>query len=529
MTNGDSNAQAAPSDVPPVPQAINVVPPTPDLRLPEETASGPSTEPEHSSQTMSVAGDASASRPASWWDYIGWSGQAPEDPAKASEAELEPVADDDPQPSSGGQTPRPADATAPLDAPVVQEPLASTDAAPSEEIPTTEKAPSVFSAETARSQASAWYSPWAWYPSSANLPAAADSAAIASGSGAPEAESSRPEGSMTESEKVKEEALARDQEPPASTSEQISPSEQAPVTVSLYEPSNPIQASISDNRSGWLSLFSSRSLTVKTITDGSTSKQDEGMEVMEIDDEPSPTVAIEVPIGKGKVKDAPRQRSAAASPAPLSLLSVSPKPSLSSSPPPTTPPAPKSPNKPASPSAPPKEQEPKKQEPPAPPLTDSEPLKRDTVRASSPASSKSASGAATPRPAAPNLVLPTWGDTFHTAPRSHPPPARPSGHARSKLTGALSYVAGALFSGEGGRARAKSVSGGKGKQREQRLRTPEQPDVNPEILAYGQDLPKALDVVGEQLNPYILNGGCRVVVIGVAGWSPGKSSFIVSC
>lgn len=73
----------------------------------------------------------------------------------------------------------------------------------------------------------------------------------------------------------------------------------------------------------------------------------------------------------------------------------------------------------------------------------------------------------------------------------------------------LSFVGGVLFSkDEPGRTKAK------GKERE--------PQQDTEFLEFGKELPKALDIVGEQLDSYMMNGGCRVVVIGVAGWSPGK-------
>ena len=139
-----------------------------------------------------------------------------------------------------------------------------------------------------------------------------------------------------------------------------------------------------------------------------------------------------------------------------------------------------------------------------------------------------------PSPPKPNFVLPTWEDTFHIQPRSQPPP-RPHG-AKSKLTGALSYVAGALFSGESGLAKGKGKGKGKAKSKDRDLDgygtwaspAPAQQESG-EFVAYGQELPKALDVVGETLNPYILNGGCRVVVIGVAGWSPGMCRFLPFC
>ena len=42
-----------------------------------------------------------------------------------------------------------------------------------------------------------------------------------------------------------------------------------------------------------------------------------------------------------------------------------------------------------------------------------------------------------------------------------------------------------------------------------------------EYLSHGMDLPKALDILGHPFDANELNEKCRVVVIGVAGWSPG--------
>ena len=506
------------------PQIINVVPPTPDqhpsapVSESEATAANPRPQDGSSSETA---------RPASWWDYIGWSGQSSEDPSKASDDNKSdhPVTESPVDVDASDQSPATQDSQeAQVTQSTVSDRPASPVTDPSPESKETEaprdaksdtKAASVFSAETAKSHGSAWYSPWAWYPPSASV------------STTNAAETSQPAGSAdqpkTESEMVKEEALARDKQQqdegdaprpkPAAASDK--------ETILSSEPSNPIQSSISENRAGWMSFLMSKAVTMKAITNEVEEQKTEGMEVMEIDDEPDPSVAIEVPTGKDTQKTIKV-------PKPLSLLSTSPTPSS-----PSPVPTPKSPTS-KTPPMPPKEREPKKQEPPAPPLTDSESIKRDTARGArtpSPTPSKSSKTSTPPssaKPSAPNLVLPTWADTFHTPPRSYLPPRTPN--AKSKLTGALSYVAGALFSNEGARGRGKGK--GKGKEREQfgtwSASGGPSGDASAEFLTFGQDLPKALDVVGEQLNPYILNGGCRVVVIGVAGWSPGAYAIASS-
>ena len=59
------------------------------------------------------------------------------------------------------------------------------------------------------------------------------------------------------------------------------------------------------------------------------------------------------------------------------------------------------------------------------------------------------------------------------------------------------------------------VGSGKGKERESSFGDRE------DLLLFGKELPKALDVLGQGMDETLLNGECRVVVIGVAGWSPG--------
>ncbi|KAI0665516.1 hypothetical protein C8Q78DRAFT_986317 [Trametes maxima] len=467
-------------------------------------------------------------RAASWWDYIGWSGGHAEAHPKAAE--------DGPAPSDGqlvaeaDSLPTTADAAQPhseeqvsSDARAVETNVESGSQSVPSEAHTggvkqsdgveTAKPSSIFSAETAKSHGSVWYSPWAWYGTSPTVTSGTQEHSSEVSSDPITADQ------KTDSEMVKEEALARAQNettnPSPTQADQPSSSldnsandatptqiESTPKTASP-ELQNPLETSIADNRSGWMSFFMSKALVTKAVTNESHDAKDDGMEVMEIDEEPQPSSAIEIPIGKDV------QRAAASS----SLKSSSP--ALSS---PLPSPAPKSPSGKSPVSPLPKEKEPKKPEPPAAPLTDNESIKRETVkgeaRSASPTPSK-ASGTSPPNSAraAPNFVLPTWEDTFLSPPRSYAPPRHPG--AKSKLTGALSYVAGAFFTkDERVQGKGKGKSRGKGKERE--AQTPA-----PEFLTFGQDLPKAFDVLGEQLNPYMLNGGCRVVVIGVAGWSPG--------
>lgn len=483
-------------------------------------------------------------RTASWWDYVSWGGQAPSDalahlhdePVDGFKDATENLETEDQPAQPAEQTSSSASVAGPQDPTPEPQGEASSLATAVQHEPQGARADgnssAILSAEAATSHAHgpSWYSPWAWYPS--GYPPAAHPVE-------PSADSSSPQ--KTDAELVKEKALARDQEPKFEPNVQTrlepepAPSSVPPagIPTSPAEPTNPIQSSIADNRIGWMSFFMSKSLTVRAVTDGTVDPRPEGMEVMDIDDMPDPEVAIEVPIGDNKARPTDIQAHGAPKKKPSDLiLSSSPKaPSLTPSTPIlNSPKTPKSPSVSKSPAKAPakekeKEREPKKPET-APPLTDSESVKRG---ARTPSPTPSGATGTSPISAKPNFVLPTWEDTFHILPRSQPPP-RPHS-TKSKLTGALSYVASALFSGETSLVKGKGKGKGKAKGKDAdgygtwTSPAPTHQEQG-EFVAFGQELPKALDVVGEMLNPYILNGGCRVVVIGVAGWSPGEPRFL---
>jgi len=108
-----------------------------------------------------------------------------------------------------------------------------------------------------------------------------------------------------------------------------------------------------------------------------------------------------------------------------------------------------------------------------------------------------------PRSAQPNLVLPSWQDTFCTAPRSVLPPP-PS----SALKKTFNFVTGMFFPRDEGvegaapwKSKGKEKSGEKGH--------------------FGKALPRSWNVMGESLESDVLRGCKRVVVIGIHGWFPG--------
>ena len=441
----------------------------------------------------------------SWWDYVVW-GTAP-----ALRAGLEQTPDGsgpNPTPSSfGSDTPtvKPANlARSPSAAgeAVISEPTNDATStglnidcdSDAEKYLTvnnhTNRPSSVRSAETSQSQASAWYSPWTWYGG------ASTTTTLPAGKGAGSSES--PTNAMTQSELVKEEALARTAEEP-STAQSAGV---VPQTISSLSSSqeglNPIESTIATNRSGWASFFSSKTLVVKSVTGGETAQKETGMEVMDLDlDEdprpatdkgddisvPSSTVAAapaEPAKGKDQGKQAPERRTQLQ---PQTLKD----------------------NPPASPS---KKTETTPSKPTAPPLTVSDSVIRETVKytpasnkrqSASPTPSKK-SGTVTPVPRTPpaNLVLPTWGDTFHASPRNLVPPP-----PTSKFSKTMKFVSGVLFAKDDGDGM------GKGKARER------------EFAHFGKELPRAWDVVGNKLDPDVLNGCSNVVVIGIHGWFPG--------
>lgn len=240
---------------------------------------------------------------------------------------------------------------------------------------------------------------------------------------------------------------------------------QEPTSTAHVEPTNPIQSSITTNISGWASFFSSRSLLAKRITD-TEDREEDGMEVMEIDegvDERDST--LESRAGKGPA--AREMRPSKSIPGPPRSPSPSPKPKA----------------------------------------------KRDDVKGSkrtsvSPTPSKG-SGRASPRvPLPPNLVLPTWDDTFLLPPRSTVPHEKSS----SVLTKTVRFVSDMIFAKDD----AASTETDKARSK------------NEEYFAdFGKELPRTWDVIGEPIDGNILQGCKRVVVIGIHGWFPGTSAYVL--
>ncbi|KAK0235150.1 hypothetical protein EDD85DRAFT_773550 [Armillaria nabsnona] len=311
---------------------------------------------------------------------------------------------------------------------------------------------SIFSSDTRAS----WYTPWAWYYYSTTTESA-------------------PTG-MTPSEMVKEEALARDS---ADSNDVIMTDGDDGKKEVLEEEVNPITSTITTNRSGWAAFFSSASssrLGAKRIEDV---KPSEEMEVMDIDEDDSPGTSEAI------LKDTQKQED-------VQKSGQTDKPNVGSPPP--------SPTRMKG-----KDGENKRE---IPQLIISEDVKSKAAKRNTPpAASKKASGATTPpkkpvaprTPPPPNLVLPSWRDTFHSAPRNIVP-------TTPQLSSRLGRTVRFLLGG--------STDGGKGKER----------DVSADV---GVGLPRAWDVLQGQSSPSeagmgdVLRGCKRVVVIGIHGWFPG--------
>ena len=265
---------------------------------------------------------------------------------------------------------------------------------------------------------------------------------------------------------------------------------------------NPVEASIFTHKTGWASFFTSRSLIVKTITSGGEVKRDEnGMEVMDIDDEEGEkddqgrnitgrgrndrrddTVAKVGPrVIPSKNKDLGSMQATPAS-SPASAASI------------------KATNGTA-----------------VKVVVPSEAVKKETTGAdkqlpnqkksvtSKVAKSESPGPSSKSRPRTPlqpNLVLPTWTDMLYTAPRNVVPPPM------TTFAKTMKFVSGVLFAQDQEGAMGGTVRGkGKGKESD--------------YLHFGKKLPRAWDVMKDNLDPDVLRGCRRVVVIGIHGWFPG--------
>ena len=467
--------------------------------------------------------DITAPQPSSWWGYIGWGETQSEETAKLPSISVDVAPSIERTESAKTEFLSVVSNESPISLSHAQSPLSPLPPTIQVSKPDdTTKPASIASSEGQTS----WLTPWNWYSTSAATPPP---------SLLPPVEEEIERG-LTESQLVREAALARDDEPTLEAAQPPAPTPDSnKVTGTVREDGtyldevNPIRSTIGANRSGWTSFFMARS--IKSITEDGDKKligNEPGNGEMEVMEVPGPedllpavtattTTAIMAPANSASTLNGTSTVAALMN----QFVSKPSAPSIKSS----------SSRVPGSPTQPLKEiereqgrgeKEPKK-DLPAPPLTNSENVKKETAkkvseRPSSPSPSKrsESSRPISPRNRPPNLVLPTWGDTFQAAPRSLLPISM-----MRKEDERTEYVVTKTIKTLWSKGWEVTGMGSvKGKERGSTRRASESADSS-ELADFGTALPRALNVVGDKIDPKVLQGACRIVVIGIAGWSPG--------
>jgi hypothetical protein len=392
---------------------------------------------------------------------------------------IPPVANEIPDPSQQGMDVEPPqDTTSPEDVePDSSEKAMDVDAHPVSDIPVVAGA-----SAPAPSGGSAWYSPWSWYSSDPTPTATSKTEGLNVEEISPMAQN--PSAAM----EVDVIHAPDDQtvEGNSATTTSATTIEISTSTSDRPPETNAIEATITTHRSGWSSFFSSRAVGVKMIGNGGVKRDEHGAEVMEIDvdevegEEKRETGETEKVV-EGQVKGG------------LSLTTTS-EVTIKAKSTPTSTPAGSKPtsgtNTPILPSA-------------SSSLTAKNGVPAEKPKAAAVKLKRTASPTpsvkklnATPPP--PNLILPTWGDTFHTAPRNVVPPPPPPSHARrdsvstgGKLIGkTIKFVSGVLF------AKDAPVMLAKGKEREREtVESLLEKERREKFLGIGRELPKAWGVL----------------------------------
>ncbi|KAK1234538.1 hypothetical protein PQX77_002261 [Marasmius sp. AFHP31] len=308
----------------------------------------------------------------------------------------------------------------------------------------TKKPGSVFSSDTMGAKSGSWFAPWSWGTAAPIVTPGEEGGSMGGIS-----DSGELGAHMTESEKIKEEALARQKEldeqrerEEREREEKEREERERQEREEREKTANPLDAAISSRySSGWASLFATVSMKNKMIKDHAENKvvkrDENGMEVMDLDlDEAEGTGGDAV----AKSKDVERLK------APNGTVAGSKPASIKSAPAKQGSTDEKAKDK-ASPASPNDTKGKQKAKGPPPTITVSDDVRREgqsllstsgspsskkkklsptpSVKSAPPPATASSSPtkksgptnpAAPPRP--PNLVLPTWADTFHTPPRS---------------------------------------------------------------------------------------------------------------
>ncbi|KAH0580272.1 hypothetical protein H2248_001787 [Termitomyces sp. 'cryptogamus'] len=551
----EPNPTSEPATVPTIVPRIAIVMPDPSPVL------DPSSTTAEEVNTASSPVPSTIQPSSSWWSYVGWSSSSPLTTPTPAESAQSHNRDVSPTPTVRGTTPAsPADTnhntntgSMPADA--------SVQALPDSNDLTTTPGPksgddggSVFPTSS-----SSWYNPWTWYPSTSTSTltlAPTPSTATETATPTP-AEKPDPETRRTLTRDKEEEDTAR------VLAETLNLKNSEPEPEPEQRTLNPVEATITMNRSGWASFFSSKSLFVKSITAPPDVERDEnGMEVMDVpDDEPQqqlqnpiqapaqergrdatvkdPATSAKKPGKREKTKEKLSDKSSSLTPSTSRSSSVTPASNLKGKAPPLII-ADSIKFTPASSSVRSSSPAPSMKKPPSPSPSPSVQSACTSIAQKSKSQPTSASNPPN-RPTripVPNLILPSWSDTFHTLPRSQVslPPRAGSEGAFSKT---MRFVSGVLFAGD---ENAQELSDTDREQEKQRRERAER------FKYFGKELPRAYDVANPPPPPLststsssrwgmgkgkgkakevgevkedVLRGCKRVVVIGVHGWFPG--------
>ncbi|KAG6878019.1 hypothetical protein C0993_000800 [Termitomyces sp. T159_Od127] len=292
--NPTSESLPDPTETNPTPQTASAPISLPEIAVvtPDPTPvadSQPVTEEDNTIQSSTAISTIQTS--SSWWSYVGWSSSPTVTVSAPAESAQPPSRDPSPTPTVRGPTPPPpteSDSDSNVDLVAGDDSVQS-----SPESPDLTTTPRPHSGDAAgdvlpASSSSSWYNPWAWYPSASTstlvpTPVTPVSTATETTSAATEKSESEtitgPVLTGTVTNEIKDAASA-----PTEETSKDSGLEQSPRSL------NPVEATITMNRSGWASFFSSRSLIVKTITAPparDVERDENGMEVMDVpDDEP---------------------------------------------------------------------------------------------------------------------------------------------------------------------------------------------------------------------------------------------------
>ena len=455
--------------------------------------------------TLAPSNSTTTSNPneSTWWNYVGWTSTSL--PRPTSTSLLPPIDDvvtstntsvaigsEELRPTTSSTDVQNANVTSDMSGGAV-----SSDSTESELVNEVEESKSVEPAiEEAKEEVSGgdqrqmslsspprWYAPWGWYSSTT--------------AGGPVQPGLQDLEVKSVSEDVQVD-VAQDLVPTAVETPEGSVDTLPPPA---NQPINPITTSMEANWGGWASFLSSRALMVKTlgygVTDGvngqDVKRDKDGMEVMDLDDDGGKDLVNVSELGDGGREpissSSPGRPNVITQTGPLLLktsnsqdseisqveLQISGHTSICPS---NKPSVPSTPNKgrsgsntpvPLPPSLSPRD---KNQGQPLhnTPSTSTSTNKTDNNRSVSPAPSKKSILSSPPPP---NLVLPTWQHTFHTAPRNVVPvnvkPQRfldDQGLAGKLLGKTVRFVSGVLFSRDAQDGSESSGGQVKGKERE---------------------------------------------------------------